>query len=222
MSDKQKGLFKVTPIRRAATALCASCCAMLAFSLPIMVPEQAAVASGGALPSIGNRFDVVDEVQGNKTYQVGRMVVRAKPEQVYKILTDYENAPSVFPHLLKCRVLEDHGLIKIVEHKVQPSGLLGTYQYVIELKETPAKALEWHRIRGDFKEVDGYWKLEPVEGGRQTQVTYSAYINGGLFLPQALVRRQVHIDMPAVMAALKKQAEVGSQIAGRPEASRHD
>ncbi|HEY9713744.1 MAG TPA: SRPBCC family protein, partial [Chroococcales cyanobacterium] len=74
---------------------------------------------------------------------------------------------------------------------------------------------------GDFKEVDGVWKLEPLDGGHSTLVTYSAHVNGGLFVPQALVRRQFHVDMPNIMASLKQQSEhAGVQIAGRPTSGR--
>lgn len=70
-------------------------------------------------------------------------------------------------------------------------------------------------MSGAFKEVDGYWKLEPIEGGHSTLVTYSAYVNGGFFMPQPLVKRQCKIDMPQIMSTLRSEAET-PQIANRP------
>ena len=75
-----------------------------------------------------------------------------------------------------------------------------------------------HRLSGAFKQVDGYWKLDPLDGGHTTLVTYASYVDGGFLVPQGLVKRQSRIDMPQVMSTLKAQTESQGavQIAGRP------
>jgi hypothetical protein len=78
--------------------------------------------------------------------------------------------------------------------------------------------MEWHRLSGDFKAVDGSWKLEPANNGTCTLVTYSAHVAGGFLMPQMLIKRQSHIDMPSTLLALKKHAETTTQIATRTEA----
>jgi ribosome-associated toxin RatA of RatAB toxin-antitoxin module len=159
---------------------------------------------------------VTEEIINGKQFCVSHATVNARPEIVWRILTDYANAPRVFPQLKKCQIVEDRGGTKLLRHQVAPSGLPGTYEYVVEVKESAPKSLEWHRVSGSFKEVDGFWKLEPLDGGRSTEVTYSAYVNGGLFIPPPLIRRQFRIDMPGIMASLKSQSEGPPQIAGRP------
>lgn len=158
---------------------------------------------------------VTEEEVAGKTFCVSRQVIHARPDQVWQVLADYNNAPRVFPMMKKCQILEDHGPSKLVLHCVEPSGPVGTFEYIVEIKEQAPKALEWHRKSGDFKEVDGFWKLEPLDGGHSTLVTYSSHVNGGLFIPQILIKRQAHADMPIVMASLKRQSELNSQIAGR-------
>jgi ribosome-associated toxin RatA of RatAB toxin-antitoxin module len=182
---------------------------------PIVVPYQAV-----AKESMENASppDVTEEVINGKAFSVSKIVVHARPEQVFRVLTDYANAPRVFPQLKKCQVVEDHGATKILHHKVAPSGLPGTYEYQLEVKEVEGKSLEWHRISGDFKAVDGFWKLEPIDGGF-TQVTYSTYVNGGMFIPQMLIKHQCRVDMPNVMAHLKTESEGNVKIAHRPGGS---
>lgn len=218
---RQKGGASLGTLRRALAGLGASCL-LLSLSGAADSGWMQPAAAKGQMENVNAPFQVMDEVQGKQTVHVIKMVVKAKPEHIFRILTDYENAPGVFPHLLKCHVLENHGSTKIVEHKVQPSGPFGTYTYVLQVKEVPGKSLEWHRIRGDFKEVDGLWKLDPLEGGRHTFVTYTSHINGGLFLPPILIKRQVHADMPGVMSALKSQAESMTQIAEQPGHVHHN
>ncbi len=85
----------------------------------------------------------------------------------------------------------------------------------MEVHESAPRSMEWHRLKGDFKEVEGFWKLEPTEYGRHTMVTYGSYVNGGFLMPQILIRRQFHKDMPEALAALKNKAEFDNRIAAR-------
>lgn len=207
----RKGRHTLKTKNRAVTGIMLShlmCTAIIV--QPLMIPS--AVAKGDSAP-----HPVSEETMGGKSYCVTHVVVKARPEQVWRVLSDYPNAPSVFPQLKNCQVLEDRGTTKIVRHVIEPSGVPGRYKYVLELKETAPHAMEWHRVSGDFKEVDGFWKLEPLEGGRATFVTYSTHVNGGMFIPQTLIKHQCKVDMPAVMTSLKAQAEHASvEIAGRP------
>ena len=158
---------------------------------------------------------MTEEQIGAKSYAVVRSVVKASPDLVWQILTNYSIQTSIFHNLKKCQVLTDKGSVKVIHHQVHPSGVPNTFDYDIEIHEVARKSMEWHRLGGDFREVEGFWKLEPVEGGRSTLVTYASYINGGFFIPQVLIKRQARIDMPAVMLALKDHAEYQMQIASR-------
>lgn len=209
--SRQKGRNSVKFIPQAARRglLGRLLCATL-FLQPLAVSAPAVARSVDAGPQ-----KVTEEVINGKSFCVIKESIKARPEAVWQILTDYANATKVFPQLKKCHVVADHGSTKVLRHTVAPSGALGTYEYTIELKESAPKALEWHRMSGAFKEVDGYWKLEPIEGGHSTLVTYSAYVNGGFFMPQPLVKRQCKIDMPQIMSTLRSEAET-PQIANRP------
>lgn len=210
--SNQKGRYSLNSNVQAkkCSLLAGLFCAVLTLQ-PLMVQTPVSARGDSTTQSC-----ITEEIINGKKFSVTRLIVRAKPEAVWQVLTDYANAPKVFPQLKKCQVLEDHGTTKHIKHQIAPSGMPGTYEYIVEVKEVAPKTMEWHRISGSFKEVDGYWKLEPLEGGHSTQVTYSAYVNGGLFLPQPLVRHQIHQDMPGIMSCLKAQSEGATQIAGRP------
>ncbi len=158
-----------------------------------------------------------DETINGKSYSVSRTIIKAKPEQVWQVLTDYRHAVNIFPLLKKCEVLENRGSTKIAKHEIAPSGIPDTFEYILEVHETAPKLVEWHRISGDFKEVDGSWKLEPMNNGNFTLVTYASHVTGGFLMPQMIIRRQSHIDMPSTLLALKKHAEDNTKIASRAE-----
>lgn len=169
---------------------------------------QPAVAKADA-----SAIQVTEEQIDHKPFQVTHVLVKTRPDQVWQVLTDYNSAPAIFPTLKKCRVLSDKGQTKVIHYQIKPTGSITSFEYDLEMKETPQKSLEWRRVGGDFKDVEGYWKLEPVDCGRSTMVTYATYCNGGVFLPQALIKRQSRIDLPQVMTALKVHAETTTQIA---------
>lgn len=154
-----------------------------------------------------------DETINGKVFVVSRIIVKASLEKVWGVLTDYKHAPQIFPLLKKCELLENHGSTKISKHEIAPSGLPETYEYILEVRETAPTAMEWHRLSGDFKDVDGSWKLEPINSGKETLVTYASHVTGGFFMPQILIRHQAHIDMPSTMLALKTHTERSIQIA---------
>lgn len=155
--------------------------------------------------------EVIEEKIGNRVYQTSKITVHSKPEHVWRVLTDYDNAQFIFPCVKKCKLVKDKGTHKIVEHSVKPSGFPGSFSYVLEIKETPHRMQEWHRLSGDFHDVEGFWRLDPIEDGNSTVVTYASYVNGGFFMPQALIKRQTRMDVPAVMAALKNHSETSHQ-----------
>ncbi|MDZ4838062.1 MAG: SRPBCC family protein [Candidatus Melainabacteria bacterium] len=154
-------------------------------------------------------------IEGDK-YSISKIVVHAAPHQIWQVLTDYDNANKVFPQVKKCQLIKEDGHLKTIKHTVAPSGPVGTYSYVLKVTEKAPHSLEWSRVSGAFKQVKGYWKLEPLDHGRTTLVTYASYVDGGFFVPAPLIRRQNRIDMPAVMVSLKGQVESKTQIAGKP------
>lgn len=186
----------------------------LALIVSMQSTYQSAIAKAAAKKTDGIT-ESGDEVRDGKLFFVSKLLVKAKAERVWQVLTDYTHASHIFPVLQQCEILEDHGPTKIAKHVIAPSGLPCTYEYVLRIHETAPLAMEWHRISGDFKEVDGYWKLEPVEAGRSTMVTYASHVTGGVLEPQFLIRRQFHIDAPMSLLALKNKAELSTQIASR-------
>jgi ribosome-associated toxin RatA of RatAB toxin-antitoxin module len=185
----------------------------LSFQTVSAAPAKASIAE----PQIASMSDgqptICDEVINGKTFCVSRIIVKANLEKVWHVLTDYKHAVQVFPLLKKCEMLESHGNTRISKHEIAPTGLPETYEYILEIHETAPTSMEWHRLSGDFKDVDGSWKLEPINSGKETLVTYASHVTGGFFMPQILIRRQAHIDMPKTLAALKKHTEHSIEIA---------
>lgn len=197
-----------------------SACEIIGLAILVSVALQPLVVATPcqARPKTESAYTVHEEVIEGRHFNVTRGLVKARPQEVWQVLTDYANASRVFPMLKKCQVVEDRGSTKIMKHVVSPSGIIGTYEYTIELKENHEKELTWKRLSGAFKEVAGYWRIEPADNGLHSLVTYATHVNGGLFIPQGLIKRQFRIDMPQVMHLLVARAEGARHIASRQQA----
>lgn len=204
---------KLTVIRFVAIAVTLLAISSASFVYASNAPANSPQAQSAAKPAL------TEEVLKGKPYVITKMLVSAPIEQVWKVLADLKNATHVFPVLKKCDVLEDHGTTKVARQVIAPSGMPGTtYDYVLTIQQTAPSFIEWHRLSGDFKAVEGFWKLESTDSGHSTMVTYGSYIDGGFFLPQALIKHQARKDLPSTLLALKNQAELNNQIASRAAA----
>ncbi len=154
-----------------------------------------------------SQVDCYEEQKGKNTYQVARTVIKATPADVFEVLTDYSKVDAIFDNLTRCEVVEDNGIAKKVAFTAKSMGGLWKFDYVLELKETAPYLIEWHRVSGAFKVNEGYWKLEPVNGGKYTQVTYSKFIDGGFLMPQKLVQKELKAIAPGVLKNLRTAAE---------------
>ncbi len=150
---------------------------------------------------------VYEKTIDNKTYCVSQINVNTAPINVWRIITNYKNATNVFPRLKECELLKSNGNVKLIRHSLNPSGMPTRFNYVIEVTENYGKEISWHRKSGDFKEVEGFWRLEPINGGKATRVTYASHVVGTFLQPEILIKRQCKTDMPATMIALKTTAE---------------
>jgi uncharacterized membrane protein len=146
------------------------------------------------------------ERRDNRNFVVGSVLVDAKPESIWDVLVDYPHAPQVFKNLKLCQVVGQKGSAKLVRQLVNTGSPI-KFDYTVALVEKKPYSIEWARQSGSLKEVTGTWRLEPVASGRQTRVTYSIFIDGGMFLPAWLLTPQLKGYLPVVLEALRDKVE---------------
>jgi carbon monoxide dehydrogenase subunit G len=144
-------------------------------------------------------------LEDQKTYVVGRVLIDAPPQDVWRVLTDYKHATDLFTNLRACEVLEERGSTKMIKQTLKPIGPIN-FQYVVELKEDEPSHIEWKRKSGSLKDFNGSWNLF-AEGENKTRVKYEVYADGGILLPAWAMRMQLKGYMPEVLGLVKKASE---------------
>ncbi len=133
------------------------------------------------------------------------ILIESPPENIWRIMTDCREIPNFVPGLAACRVLDSGHNWEIIEHEVKWIRFLPTFTYVFRAEYKPNRKIEFVRVRGDLREIEGSWRLTPLDQNRRTIVSYSVFLDPGFFIPQWLVRRSLKADLPAVLTSLRKK-----------------
>ncbi len=163
-----------------------------------------------------NAVHTIGELRiGKKVFTTSNIIIKASPAQVWGVLTDYDGASAIFSNLTKSKLLTSSGPVKKVTFTAKSDGNLLRFNYILIVTEKSPSLIEWKRASGDFKENEGYWRLSPLDNGNATLVSYAKYIDGGLFLPQFLVKRSIRNSIPVIFAELKSAAESKQVATGK-------
>jgi len=140
--------------------------------------------------------------------------IPAAPDEIWRVVTDCQEALSFVPGLRRCRRLDGatDGSWQEVEHEMRYSWLLPTVRYVFRADYDRPHRIDFHRISGNLKQEEGTWLFTPTADGAATVVEYEVYVDPGFWIPQALVAHSLRRDIPAVLTGLRECVE---RVAGQ-------
>ncbi|MGE0634030.1 MAG: type II toxin-antitoxin system RatA family toxin [Pseudobdellovibrionaceae bacterium] len=130
-------------------------------------------------------------------------VFNCTPQEVFNIIKDYEKYPEFLAEVKKCKVLKTEGNRKLVEFSV---SVVKSFTYTIWLTEKEPTELTWEFASGDiFKSQKGHWKLKEEAG--KTRVEYAVEAEFKMFMPGAIAKTLVSVNLPAMMSAYHKRIQ---------------
>ncbi|MEP0818095.1 MULTISPECIES: SRPBCC family protein [Trichocoleus] len=114
-------------------------------------------------------------VTGDRGRYVAKVLVKASPDVVWSVLTDYTNLSKFLPNVVSSRLIEAQGNRKVVEQvDVRQVFLVSRRsRFRTENIETAKKRIDFRLLEGDMKTLQGYWQIDPVAtypGAPVTQV----------------------------------------------------
>jgi uncharacterized protein YndB with AHSA1/START domain len=137
------------------------------------------------------------------------VLIRARPEAIWAVMTDCRQTPLFVPGLRRCRRIDGapDGRWEDIEHEVRYSWFMPTVRYVFRAEYDRPHRIDFHRISGDLKEQEGTWLLTQTADGAATIVEYDLYLEPGFWVPQILINRTLRKDLPAILTGLRERAE---------------
>jgi len=135
-------------------------------------------------------------------------VLRASPEQVWRVIVDYRGHPRYYPRVTAADVVEMDERRAIVHYTVTVGPV--SFRFYMEKYPDPLRRrVEWHlaegRPHGLFLENSGYWQVNPTGDGDASLVTYAIAVR--TMLPAFVTAGGERASLTETMNALRKLVE---------------
>jgi ribosome-associated toxin RatA of RatAB toxin-antitoxin module len=133
------------------------------------------------------------------------VLINAPVHAVWNALTDCQSATQIMPGLVGCKVLEHGQNVDIVRQEVKLSWYLPIFTYVFRVHYQRFTRIEFKRISGSFKELEGCWTFGSYPNSSRTLAVYSVHMDPGFWIPRWLTRYLLRRDLPHVMTDLQQR-----------------
>jgi ribosome-associated toxin RatA of RatAB toxin-antitoxin module len=140
-------------------------------------------------------------------------LVRAAPEQVWRVLTDYRGHSRFYPRVTAAELLEGDDRHVLVRYEVG----VGPISFAFHMDKYPdarRRRIEWHLANGHshglFRENSGYWQVDPTDGA--SLVTYAIAVR--TVIPAFLTLGRERDSLTETVTAMRKLVEEGGGVVG--------
>lgn len=147
--------------------------------------------------------------------------IDASPHEIWRAIRDYDNYSKTMPYTEVSKVVTVEGAGKVTYfYSVVNAPLVDRRDYLIRLVDES----DWKDGKGYLlvtwaasdqgpaqkpglvrvKLNNGYWKLEPRDGGKRTFATYYVHTDPGGAIPKFIANKANTVGVPNVFKAIKK------------------
>jgi len=183
--------------------------------MPFIQPSAALVAALSALAATSAIaagpapvVSVTADPRGAAGVIHGQVDIDAPRAVVWAIMIDCARLPSLMVNVKYCHVLSrDPAGRWDVREQVTRASLLPGVRTVMRSDYDAPHTVEFHRTDGDFKILEGEWRLEPLDGGAHTRVIYLSRMSAPFAAPDFLMRAAIRSSLPTTLENLRKASE---------------
>ncbi|MBU6450755.1 MAG: SRPBCC family protein [Cyanobacteria bacterium REEB67] len=116
------------------------------------------------------------------------IVINAPQQFVWDRLVNFQSYPKLFPRLKTCQVVKKEGDLIYIESLLKPQMFVSQpCQHTINDLEDKPDSLKWKLTDGNFKAVEGEWKLRSIDDGQHTEVRYTMEVDPGPLIPRPII-----------------------------------
>lgn len=199
--------------------------------LALLLPSPTSAVKQVKLGSIVGRVDFTPlvplmekgELSLVESYRSGRLrqvtvvsLIKATPDKVWRVLTDYEHYVDFMPNLDEIEIVKRQGADVVIEYELEVPG--PNMDYTLIHRHAPKTRIDITLAddEGDIQTGAWRWELIPHQNGSQTILVYSLYTD---VRESSWVLRQIMKSQPSLehglnvatglvtIRAIKKRAE---------------
>jgi ribosome-associated toxin RatA of RatAB toxin-antitoxin module len=176
-------------------------------------PLEPNVIADELLPELSDGEGLLDisteKLQGRHRRILASIAIPCPVEQVWKVLTDYENLAEFIPNLTVSRRLENTDSRTLLEQVGSQCFLNIQFcaRVVLDMVEQFPSQIGFSMVEGDFKTFEGFWKLEADQASADiTRLVYEVTICPPRAIPAMLIERHLRHDLTQNLQAIRNQA----------------
>ena len=134
--------------------------------------------------------------------------VDASPEAVFDAAVDYETFPGWQAAVERAEVLERDAAGRGELVRFEIDAKVKRVWYTLRYGYDPPDRIWWEFVEGDgVAHVEGGYRIEPLDGGERTRVTYRLGIDPGVPVPGLIARRLTGGVMRRSVTDLRDEVE---------------
>ncbi|RMG05608.1 MAG: cyclase/dehydrase [Cyanobacteria bacterium J055] len=153
-------------------------------------------------------------ITGTDGDYVARMVVDASVDDLWSVLTDYNNFTEFLPNIVSSTVVESTGNNYVVEQVSKQRVFLFDIEsrLLTENIQTEKQRVDFRLIEGDLALFQGYWTIEPisstVEGNRdRLLITQSVEVQPERGTPEAMFYDIFKSALEKTLTAIREEVD---------------
>ena len=181
---------------------------LLALGIPhaeaVAARACAETASGSLAPPVAARAVQPAPDWGGDEEVAASAQIGATPEQVWRVLTDFDAWPEIFPDIDGVDVERIDSERVAVRKRGGGLGFDVEFTQLHTLRPVEGRiALELDRSQpSDIEELAGLWELRPIANGAGTHLVFRLRLDSGLPIPGFIERRAVARSMQRTVDAV--------------------
>lgn len=133
------------------------------------------------------------------------ILVEASAQRIWQVISSCEDARRYLEGMQECEVIVDEPGRALTHHVVDPGWMMPKIDYRFETRRQPYRRMDFKLTAGNLKQMEGYWRLEPVESG--VVVEHEVLIKPRVPAPRWVIRRKLSRDLPNMMACIRSLAD---------------
>jgi coenzyme Q-binding protein COQ10 len=164
----------------------------------------------GKIVSQGDNYKirlVEGQGEGVKTAEAV-FLVKAKPEAVFKAVTDFDHYPEFMPNITKVACVECKNKDK--RYRFTLKVAFWDINYTLLLKSSykdDRYSLTWEYVEGDIRDTSGSWRIGPYDKDKgYSLIFYRVKTDPGRFVPDWVADRLSTKSIPDMIEAVSKRS----------------
>ncbi|MDJ0625939.1 MAG: SRPBCC family protein [Candidatus Caenarcaniphilales bacterium] len=111
---------------------------------------------------------------------------------IREVISDDELFMRLIPGIRNWKVLKDNGKSQVAKCKMSMTKLAPPASYTVKVDLISKDKVEFTRLNGDLKHLEGYWELKRGNAPNTTLVTYFYKVDTGInLIPKLIIQNEL-------------------------------